>query len=444
MSLMNNLNTASSGLGVSSTSMSVIGDNIANLNTVGYKNSRANFGDLLPNDVAGLSGLSALGSGAATDTITALFGQGALESTGNPLDMAINGGGFFILGDLQDDVYYTRSGQFGLDDDGFVVNAAGLRLQGYSAEDGIIGNSLGDLQITTSNIPPLPTTEIGITGNLDSDADYSTTDIASGVYTLDGTATTVNEFASAGDFSTSVTVYDSLGAAHEVTVVYEKTADNTWGWYAVVDAGELDDGTLTDGAAFLISSGTLEFDTSGDPITFTQTNENDLGNNWQFAGSVQADFDFQMGIDAAGVVTDASGFRQNSGTSAVSQVSQDGYGIGDLSRLEVQTDGTLLGTYSNGQEIELGQVMLASFTAESGLERVGGTLFMESMASGLPAVGEPGAGGRGDLIGAALEASNVELEDQFVNMITSQRSYQANSRVFSSTDQLLQELVNLV
>ena len=443
MTLLNNLNTASSGLGVSSTSMSVIGDNIANLNTIGYKGSRASFGDLLPNSVAGLSGVSAIGTGAATDAVTAMFGQGALQATGNSLDMAINGGGFFMMAGAEQDMYFSRNGQFGLDESGFIVNSAGLRLQGYGAEDGTVGSTVGDLQVTTAAIPPQQTTELGITANLDSAAEYDTTPIADGDYTLDGTTTTVNEFASAGDFTTSATIYDSQGEAHEVTVVYEKTGENTWGWYAVVDGGELDAG-FDDGNAFMISSGTLEFDTDGQMTSFNQVNENDLGNNWRFSEAEETDFDFQFGLDSSGEPTERGGLSQNAGDSAVSQVSQDGYGTGDLAALKVQDDGTIMGTYSNGEEIALGQVALADFTAETGLERVGGSLFRATMASGLPAVGAAGAGGRGDLIGGALESSNVELEDQFVNMISSQRSYQANSRVFSSTDQLLQELVNLV
>lgn len=442
MTLLNNLNTANSGLGVSSTSMSVIGDNIANLNTIGYKGSRASFGDLLPNDVAGLSGYSSIGTGAAVDSVTALFGQGALQQTGNALDMAINGGGFFMLGS-GDETYFSRNGQFGLDESGYIVNGAGLRLQGYPGVDGEVGKTLGDLHVDTANIPPQLTSTVGISANLDSAAEYDDTPIGDGTFTLDGTGDTINDLASAGDFSTSATIYDSQGEAHDVTVVYEKTAENSWSWYAVVDAGELD-GSFDDGNAFQIASGTLDFDTDGELTAFSQVNENDIGNAWRFAEAEQADFAFEFGLDSSGEPTERGGLTQNAGDSAVSQVSQDGYATGDLTSLNIASDGTVMGTYSNGEEIALGRVALADFTAEAGLERVGGSLFRATMASGLPAVGIAGAGGRGDIVGNALESSNVELEDQFVNMISSQRSYQANSRVFSSTDQLLQELVNLV
>lgn len=441
MSLLNNLNTASSGLGVSSTSMSVIGDNIANLNTVGFKGSRANFGDLLPNDVGGLSGLSSIGTGAATDTVATLFGQGSIEATNNALDMAINGGGFFMLQSGKETMY-TRAGQFGYDDQGYIVTAGGLRLQGYGAEGGTIGRQIGDLRVDTPTTPPNTTSLIALSANLDSAADFTDTPIGSGTVVADGATSTINEYASAGDFSTSMTVYDSLGEAHEVTVVFEKTADNSWSWYAVADAGELDGGG-TPGNAFLISSGTLDFTTDGQLSAFTQSNVRDTGTPWNFQGAEPGDYDFQFGVDINGLPTEG-GITQNAGDSAVSAVSQDGYAMGYLSSVEVDENGVLLGTYTNGQELQLGQVVLANFPGQGGLERVGGSLYMATINSGEPAIGVAGTAGRGDVLGAALEGSNVELEDQFVNMIGAQRSYQANSRVFSSTNELLQELVNLV
>ncbi|MEL6348721.1 MAG: flagellar hook protein FlgE [Myxococcota bacterium] len=441
MSLLNNLNTASSGLGVSSTSMSVIGDNIANLNTVGFKGSRANFGDLLPNDVGGLSGMSSIGTGAATDTVATLFGQGSIEGTNNSLDMAINGGGFFMVRS-GDEMMYTRAGQFGYDDNGYIVTAGGMRLQGYGAEGGVIGRQITDLRVDTPTTPPNLTSMISMSANLDSSVDPTDTPIADGTVVADGATSTINAFASAGDFSSSVTVYDSLGEAHEVTVVYEKTADNTWSYYAVVDAGELDGGG-TEGNAFLISSGELSFDTDGQLTGFTQNNVRDTGTPWSFLGAEPGDYDLQFGVDVNGLPTEG-GITQNAGDSAVSAVSQDGYGLGYLSSVEIDQDGVLVGTYTNGEELQLGQVLLANFPGQGGLERVGGSMYKATISSGEPAVGVAGTAGRGDLIGAALEGSNVELEDQFVNMIGAQRSYQANSRVFSSTNDLLQELVNLV
>ncbi len=441
MSLLNNLSTASSGLGVSSTSMSVIGDNIANLNTVGFKGSRASFGDLLPNDVSGLSGISSIGQGAATDNVTVMFGQGALESTGNALDMAINGGGFFMVQDGEE-MYYTRAGEFYLDSDGNIVNSAGLSLQGYTATDGIQGKVLGDLQVDTAQVAQQMTTEVSIEANLDSSTTTDETPIADGDFTMDGTGSTIDEVASGGDFTTSVTVYDSLGEPHDVSLVYEKTGENTWDWYAMVDGGELEAG-FEDGTAFLISSGTLSFDEDGELTSFTQSNENDTGNAWSFVGASQTDFAFQVGLDVNGDET-AGGVTQNASDSAVTAVAQDGYSSGDLTGISIDAEGYITGTYTNGEELALGQVALASFSSNTGLERIGGSLYQATLASGEPAVGTAGTGSRGEILGNAVEGSNVELEDEFVDMITAQRSYQANSRVFSSTNDLLQELVNLV
>ncbi|MDG1481683.1 MAG: flagellar hook protein FlgE [Myxococcota bacterium] len=441
MSLLNNLNTASSGLGVSSTSMSVIGDNIANINTVGYKGSETNFADLIPNQVGGLAGVSAIGTGAATNTVATVFGQGSLESSTNSLDMGISGSGFFMVGDGEETLY-TRAGQFYLDEEGFITTASGLRLQGYTAEDAVVGITIGDLQISDSMLDPNMTTELNVEANLDSSSDFADTPIADGTFTTDGTGDTVDDFAAAGDFSTSMTVYDSLGEAHEVTMVFEKTADNEWNWHAIVDAGELSSG-YDDGNAFEISSGTLSFDTDGHLTTFTQVNANDVGTPWVFAGAEQTDFEFNFGLNAAGEAVGGN-MTQNASDSAVTSVSQDGYATGSITSVEVDTDGTIYGTYTNGQELALGQVVLADFSAPTELDRIGGTFFRATAASGAPAVGAAGTGGRGDIVGSALEGSNVELEDQFVNMITAQRTYQANSRVFSANSDLLQELVNLV
>ena len=442
MSLLNNLNTASSGLGVSSTSMSVIGDNIANINTVGFKGSEASFADLLPNDVGGLSGISSIGSGAATNTISTMFGQGSLEGSGNALDMAISGDGFFMVEDGED-AFYTRAGQFYLDDSGFVTTASGLRLQGYTSENSGISSTMGDLQIGTAPIAQSMTSALSIEANLDSSAEFDTTPIADGDFTMDGTGDTVDAVSSAGDFSTSMTVYDSLGEAHDVTLVFEKTAENEWDWHAVIDGGELSAG-YEDGLAFEISSGSVSFDEDGQLTAFTQSNANDFGSPWNFTGAEQTDFAFNLGMDTNGDPTEAGGITQNASDSAVTAVSQDGYSTGTLTSIEVDVDGTIYGTYTNGQELALGQVALADFSAPSGLDRVGGSLFRATVASGEPAIGAAGTGGRGDIFGSAVEGSNVELEEQFVKMITAQRSYQANSRVFSATSDLLQELVNLV
>ena len=448
MSLFSTMNTAASGLGVSSVSLSVIGDNIANLNTTGYKGSRAQFADYLPNSVVGLAGPSTIGTGSGLDTVVSLFGQGSIEDSENALDMAISGTGFFVVSDGVSD-YYSRAGQFFLDEDGFVVNAQGYNVQGYNATDGILGATVDDLTVDMDPIAPKSTENILLTAILSSEADFSTTDLSSGVIDLGGTGDSLEVAADGADFATSVTMYDSLGQAHEVTVLFERTATNDWAWFAAVDAGEVVDSTGasigTDGSAFEIANGSLTFDSDGNLSVFDQTNTS-ATTSWTFQGATAEDPNFDFGVlNTAGTQGGEEGrLRMLGGESAVSALSQDGYPTGDLSSVSVDTDGVITGVYSSGQEITLGQVVLASFDAQTELAKIGNTLFRATEGSGDSAIGAPGTGSRGSVVGYALEKSNVDLEGEFVDMISSQRSYQANARMINSANDTLQELVNLV
>ena len=442
MSLFNTMNTATTGLGSSSSSLAVIGDNIANLNTTGYKGNRTEFSDNLHNTVYAKGGPTQLGTGTGLTRISTLFGQGSISASENALDMAISGDGFFVVDDGTS-AYYTRAGEFYLDDQGFVVTAEGMRLQGYNATNGTLGSTLQDLQVDLQSIAPSETSEIVMSANVSAEADFATTPVGALTLTT-GTGDTLEDAADLSDFSTSVTIYDDLGVAHEVTVVFERTGTNDWSWYALADAGETEITALgttgTDGAAFQIATGTMTFDTNGNLTAVTQTDA--TGWNFEGAGANPA-YVFDFGLDTAGNATDGQVSQWN-GDSAVTSITQDGYGTGVLSSLDVETDGTITGTYTNGEELVMGQVALARFQSNQGLERVGSTLFRETIESNSPAIGAPDTGGRGSIAGNAVEASNVDLEEQFVNMITSQRAYQANARVVDTANSTLQELVNLV
>jgi flagellar hook protein FlgE len=241
-------------------------------------------------------------------------------------------------------------------------------------------------------------------------------------------------------WTTSVTVYDSQGASHEMTLAFEHTADGTWSWWALVDGEDVGE---TAGNPVELASGECTFDEDGVLTGFTGTSTASSGYTWADGAAVE-DIDFQFGVDSLGESTGGSLRLTPEEDSAVSTISQDGYPMGDLSGVSVDVDGTITGTYTNGEDIVLGQVALATFASVNGLERVGGAMFRATAASGDPALGAPGSGGRGDLYSYALEASNVELEDEFVAMITAQRGYQASARVISAADQTLQELVNLI
>lgn len=445
MSLFSNLYTASSGLNVASTSMSIIGDNIANVNTIGFKKSRASFADAFPNAVGYIHGAIQIGTGSYVNKTTSLFGQGALQSSDNTLDMALNGNGFFAIRD-ENSLYYTRNGEFFLDSDGHLVNGAGLRVQGYTANDeGYIQPSLGDIQVALGGVNNATTTEVNMTANIDAEADDSTTPVAS--MSLDGLTETIDSVTQESDYSTSISIFDSLGDKHDLTIVFEKNGTNSWDYHVLADAGEIADPSAIGYAsefAFSIASGSLTFNTDGEMTGFTQNNTS-LVTSWNFEGAAAQDLTFDFGLDTANNPTDnAPGLTQLASSSTVTSIDQDGFAVGNLSTLRVTADGIIVGLYDNGQDQQMGQVTIATFNTTNGMERVGGTLFRAQRIPGEPSFGVAGEGGRGDVFGSNLETANVDIEQEFINMITAQRSYQANSRVLSATNELLRELVNLV
>ena len=440
MSLFSTLSTASSGLSMAGTKLAVIGDNIANINTIGFKGARAQFADLVARDSMGLSGPTQIGTGGATDTVTQLFGQGSITESANALDLAISGNGFFMLKDpAEQGALYTRDGQFYMDEGGYIVSASGARLQGFNAEDNQLSTIVTDIQVDRAALQQAQTTELDLTATLSTEADFSTTPILSGSFTLDGNNDSIDDVAAASDFATSITVYDSLGGPHSVTICFERQSSSDWGWTAVVDGGEVRE---SDGLAFEISSGSLTFDGDGELTSFTQVNTS-TSSPWNFTGAEDQDIEFNFGIDGSGVENDGD-VRAISGPSAITAVIQDGYGSGDLIQMTVDENGNVRGTYTNGEDILLGQVALSEFPSYQGLKRVGRNLYQSTQLAGDPAVGTPGTGTRGNLISFALEQANVDLEDQFVDMIQSQRTYQANARVITTTDGTLQELVQLL
>ena len=440
MSLFSTLSTASSGLSMAGTKLAVIGDNIANINTVGFKGARAQFADLVARDSMGLSGPTQIGTGGATDTVTTLFGQGSIVESSNALDLAISGNGFFQLKDQGDQgSLFTRDGQFYMDESGFIVSASGARLQGFNADEDSLSTIVTDIQIDNGALQQNPTSALELTAVLSSEADFSTTPIFSGGFTLDGNTDSIDDFAAAADFATSVTIYDSLGTPHSITTAFERTSAGDWSWYSVVDGGEVGE---TEDKAFQVASGTLKFDGNGEMTAFTQVNTS-ATLPWEFTGADDGDIEFQFGLDSSGVETEGN-IRAISGPSAITGVIQDGFGSGDLIQMTVDEEGSIHGTYTNGEDILLGQVTLAEFPSYAGLKRVGRNMFKSTNLAGDPAVGTPGTGTRGSMISFALEQANVDLEDQFVDMIQAQRTYQANARVITTTDGTLQELVQLL
>ena len=429
MSLFSTLNTGVTGLGVNATSLAVTGDNLANLNTIGFKGGRAQFQDLLITDIRGSNRTSQLGMGAFLGGVSTAFTQGSISATGRSSDLAVDGAGFFVVHDDDAGTFYTRAGALEIDTEGRLTTLGGYALQGYQADiNGNIGSSLADLMITPDTLSPNATTEVDITANLDSDEDV----VAVPWVTLPTDHDTAADGAS---YSTSMTIYDSLGAPHDVIVYFQKTNTNQWTYWAAADAGETGG---TPGDTELIETGILDFDTDGTLLTHLVVTNNPITFSGAAAQTVAFDLGDPLAVDPDGMLT------QYASDSTITGLNQDGYGAGDLVDWQIDGDGIISGVYSNGETLTIGQIALATFASTDNLERAGNNLYMATQDSGQALVGEAGTGGRGSVHQYSLETSNVDIEDEFVTMITAQRGYQASSRVIGAADDLLQELVNIV
>ncbi len=433
MAMLTSLFTAISGMNANGISLSVIGDNIANLNTIGFKGSRTAFGDILSQTLSGTTGSDQIGRGVMLSDISPIFTQGSFENTGNTLDLAVDGNGFFIVSD-NGARFYTRAGQFSLDRDGYLVNPDELRVQGYSADSaGNILPSLSDIQINVTLTPPRATQQVGINANLDSRSSI----IVGGFDITDPNGTS--------NFSTSLTVYDSLGIGHDITSYFTKTAANNWSWNVVGDASEVSS-TVFSGNNALIASGAITFTTNGELDTESgATYYNAGGTGIDFNGATIPQvvaFDFGTSITTDGG-TGLDGTTQFGSESATLFLSQDGFASGTLSNLNIDEDGMITGIFTNGQSRVLAQVAIAKFNAPKELIKVGRNLFGESFASGQSITGAPSAGGLGRILSHSLELSNVDLAEEFIKMISAQRGFQANSTTITTTDDLLQEVLNI-
>ena len=355
-----------------------------------------------------------------------LFAQGSLLNTGNSLDLAINGNGFFVVKGTHNGIsgnYYTRAGQFHVDKEGYLIDVHGLRAQGYGADDrGNIVGGVGDIYIGDKSTPATMTSEITVNANLQANVDA----IPGGFDLTDPDGSS--------NFSNVITVYDSLGNAHDVTVYFTKTGDNTWD-YNVVVPGE----DHTSGTDQICTSGTLTFNTQGALNSHTTT----MAPDFDFIGATQNQaINMAFGDPIADGGTGFSGSTQYASDYAVTFQSQDGSSSGNLQSVFIDEGGIITGVFSNGEKREIGQLALATFKG-LGLDGVGGNLYTSTKESGDPSIGAPGTGGRGGVQTSMLEQSNVDLTEEFVNMITAQRGFQASSKSISTADSLLQEVVNL-
>ncbi len=439
------LNTAVSGLRAEGEAIGVVSDNISNVNTVGFKRQRSIFQDVLGHSIlAGTSG-SLPGSGVRIGKIQQLFTQGNLSNTGVSTDLALNGDGFFVVAGTVEGLtsnFYTRAGQFVLDKDGFLVNADGLEVQGYAANgDDTFAASLSSIQAPTAAIPPRTTTEIEMSANLDSNDAIIEDPLAPGT----PIAFDPQDPANTSNFSTTISVYDDFGNAHTLDVYFQKTADNTWDWHALVPDGDISAPAGPPALYSEIGTGTITFNddpTAGTVGALADVTANTVSVN--FAGvATPQDMTINFGTSQAAGGDGLDGITQFGSPSNVSSQSQDGYASGDFSGIAVDGQGVVTGLYTNGEQLAIAQLAVAKFRSNDGLGRAGNNMWIETRASGTAAMGTAASGGRGAVSSSALEASNVDLAEEFVGLITHQRSFSANSRTISTADDMLQELINI-
>jgi flagellar hook protein FlgE len=427
MSVSSILYSGVSGMASNGKALNVTGDNIANASTVGYKRTRHNFADVLARS---MDPKTASGQGSTTAGVQQLQTQGSLQSTGLATDLAINGDGWFAVSGSaggMDGTFFTRAGQFHWDDQGRLVNADGLAVQGYNVDAaGNLKAQVEAIQVATGQVGPSATTTLALQANLDADAVPLTVPLS------------LTDPGGTSNYSTSVTVHDSLGREHQLQLCFRKTAPGLWSWVALADGAEVSGGTP--GVSTQGASGTLLFDNQG-----RLQMEALVVSSFSFNGAQPGQFiDFDFGDS---IITDAGtglqGVTSFSSSSMLNGVSQDGFSAGSLASLLVQSDGTVQGLYDNGQQRLVGQVALASFSASDQLKRVGSNLFAETLGSGQALYGQAGVGGRGAVVSGSLERSNVDLAQQFVDMITFQRGFQASAKTVNTVDRLLQELIQL-
>jgi len=396
------------GINAATTDLDVISNNVANVNTTGFKKGRAEFADLVTASPYSMSNTVA-GSGVKVSAIAQQFSQGSINTTSNSLDLAISGQGFFVLNKNGEQVY-SRAGNFSVDSNSYVVNPAGQRLQVFppNSASGFNTGSMNDLQLQVGNNPPAATQTITVVSNLPATATQPA------VTPFDPTnANTYNN-------NTSLTVYDSLGVSHVATMYFVKTATpNQWDMYSYMD------GNAVGGAQSLqySSSGALTVPASGQIALPAWTPPN--------------------GSAPLAATLNLASSTQYSNSFSVNALRQDGNATGSLIGIDVSTLGVVSANFSNGKSQALGQVVMANFTDSQGLKKVGDNAWAQTYDSGQPLIGQPGSSSFGQVQSDALESSNVNQTEELVSMIAAQRNFQANAQVITTQDQVTQTILNI-
>jgi flagellar hook protein FlgE len=408
---MPNFSIPLSGLNASDTALATISNNLANLNTTGYKDTNVNFQDMFY-QLLGSNGSGdqlQVGAGTSVGSIATNFSGGSVENTGVNTDVAISGNGFFVVKD-GGNTYYTRAGDFTQNASGYLVTPDGYEVMGYPATNGVVNTNGGlePIQLPMGMVSaPTATQNISLEANLSSST------------------------AVGGTYDTNITVYDSLGTSHVLSLDFTRTSSG-WSYTATLPSSDITGGT---GTATTVGTGTLSFDSNGNltsttPITLSVSNLADgastMSMNWALASS-----------SGTGLIT------QVSGSSSTSNTTQDGATSGSLTSFSINSDGTISGAFSNGTKV-VGQIALANFANLQGLTKEGDNNYSATISSGAAVIGTPGTSSMGTLTGSALELSNVDMSTEFSNLIIAERGYQANAKSVTTFDQIAQDTINLI
>lgn len=416
-------NTALSGLNASSNALNVVGNNIANANTTGFRSSSVTFADIFANRFgARLNGAGnslQIGNGVRIGAIHTNFEQGNLNESGSPLHAAIQGNGFFVVRNSDGTSSYTRAGDFTVNNQGFLVSSNGGQVQGYQAQNGVIptGAPLTALQIPIGQtLAPQVTSTGTFRMNLNSNA------------------------ATGSEFHSTMQVYDSLGTSRTLDMKFTRQADGSFQMTGTIDGHPVQ--TSVDGGAPSATPVSFTFDSNGNLTSPTSLSI--IPDQTQLGGAVLPSIAINLRETNADGTPGAFNITSFASPSAVAVTTQNGYSAGELNGAAVDQNGNIYGIFSNGESRIVGQYALANFNSAEGLGRIGGNMFSETIGSGQATIGAPGSGGRGLIAGGYVEQSNVNITNEFVDLIEAQRGFQANSRVITTLNQTFQDLLQIV
>ena len=416
--MVSSFSTALSGLEADSGAINVIGNDLANLNTTGYKANEIEFSALMSQAIGVAGNNSQVGIGVSPVSSFANYTQGSLETTGGATDAAIQGNGFFVVQGPNNQTDYTRDGSFQISASGELVTAAGDAVQGWSATNGVVNanGAVGDISVPLgATVPATATTSMSLALNLD--AESPTTGAGS-------------------NFSAPIQVFDSLGQSHTLTASFKNTGTNTWSYTLTIPSADLSSGGKT-----TVASGTMTFDANGNLTSPALSADPQVV---KIAGLADGAADMSINWNFYNATTGSSNITQLAESSGLGSSTQNGFAAGQVSNVTLQNGGLLVANYTNGQTVTVGQLALASIANPDTLTSVGNNYLQASTTTSTPAIGTANSGARGQIVAGSLESSTVDIAQEFTSLLTFERSYQANSRVITVSDQLQQATVGLI